>query len=34
MNSWFNQENLYFYTLKEDNLIIAYVIWRIKNNQK
>ena len=30
--SWFNQENLYFYTLKEDNLIIAYVIWRIKNN--
>ena len=30
--SWFNQENVYFYTLNSKNSIIAYVIWRIINN--
>ena len=30
--SWFNKKHIYFYTLKEGDSIIAYAIWRIKNN--
>ena len=27
--SWYNQKNIYFYTLKSSNAIIAYAVWRV-----